>query len=117
MRVISLFAALSFALVLSCAASTQTGKTSSLRSDRHNTELGIIHPLYASVVPGNLADDRGFDSEREKECYTLRTYRMKRERPDSDVTERDGYSTCQRASKFGVKKAERAGETSSREPQ
>ncbi|MGH9510984.1 MAG: hypothetical protein ACRD2U_02490 [Terriglobales bacterium] len=38
-------------------------------------------------------------------CYTLRTYRMVREDQDSDVTRPDGYSTCQSASQFQVRRA------------
>jgi len=33
-------------------------------------------------------------------CYTLRTYRVARENPDSDSTRPAGYSTCQRATRF-----------------
>ena|ERR1700746_3001723 len=33
-------------------------------------------------------------------CYTLRTYRVARENPDSDSTRPAGYSTCQRAARF-----------------
>jgi hypothetical protein len=38
-------------------------------------------------------------------CYTMRSYLMAREARDSDVTWPAGYSTCQKASRFGVKDA------------
>jgi hypothetical protein len=41
----------------------------------------------------------------EKTCYTLRTYRVARETPDSDSTKPAGYSTCQRATRFQLKEA------------
>jgi hypothetical protein len=114
MRVISPLAALACALILSCIASAQTKEASLPISNARDAELGIIRPLDSSSAPGNLDDsNHRFDSERDKVCYMLRTYRMKRERPDSDATESAGSSTCQRASKFGVKKAEQSGKSSS----
>jgi hypothetical protein len=41
----------------------------------------------------------------EKTCYTIRTYRVARESPDSDSTRPAGYSTCQRATRFQLKEA------------
>jgi hypothetical protein len=38
-------------------------------------------------------------------CYTLRTYRVARENPQSDSTRPAGYSTCQRATRFQLKTA------------
>lgn len=39
-------------------------------------------------------------------CYSIRTYRMKRDDPQTDVTRPDGYSTCQPATRFAVKSVE-----------
>ena len=39
-------------------------------------------------------------------CYSLRTYRVTRDDPESDSTRLAGYSTCQPAAGFGVKDAE-----------
>jgi hypothetical protein len=50
----------------------------------------------------------------EKTCYTLRTYRVARETPDSDSTRPAGYSTCQRATRFQLKTAEYSREIGSR---
>jgi len=41
----------------------------------------------------------------EKTCYTIRSYRVARESPDSDSTRPAGYSTCQRATRFQLKEA------------
>ena len=37
-------------------------------------------------------------------CYKMRSYHMVRLDRDSDVTRQEGYSTCEPASRFGVKK-------------
>jgi hypothetical protein len=50
----------------------------------------------------------------EKTCYTLRTYRVSRETPDSDSTRPAGYSTCQRATRFQLKTAVDSREIGSR---
>jgi hypothetical protein len=112
MRVTSLLAVLACGTVSLITASAQTTKATSSKSDP--IEVGIIRPASVSDSADDLADlGRRFDSEQDKVCYMLRTYRMKRERPDSDATESAGSSTCQRASKFGVKKAEQPGKSSS----
>jgi len=66
-------------------------------------------------ISGNDADiSRSLDSraqhlltlqQDEKMCYTIRTYRVARESPDSDSTRPAGYSTCQRATRFHLKDA------------
>ena len=38
-------------------------------------------------------------------CYAMRSYRIKRDNPDSDVTSFAGYSTCQAATEFQAKSA------------
>jgi hypothetical protein len=38
-------------------------------------------------------------------CYYIRDYRMKRDDRHTDVTRPDGYSTCQPATRYGVKSA------------
>lgn len=38
-------------------------------------------------------------------CYTLRSYFMKRVHPDTDETHAVGYSKCQPASRYGLKRA------------
>jgi hypothetical protein len=39
-------------------------------------------------------------------CLSMRTYRMRRVRRDSDVTEPDGYTTCQPAAQYSVRNAD-----------
>jgi hypothetical protein len=58
--------------------------------------------------PKNLGRQRILTLEEdgnEPICYTLRTYRVARESPNSDSTKPAGYSTCQRASRFQLKTA------------
>jgi hypothetical protein len=43
--------------------------------------------------------------ESDLTCLTLRTYRVAREHPNSDVVRPAGYSTCQPSSRFQVKTA------------
>jgi hypothetical protein len=66
------------------------------------------------TISGNDADvSRALDSlqhiltlqQNEKTCYTIRTYRVARESPDSDSTRPAGYSTCQPATRFQLKEA------------
>jgi hypothetical protein len=43
--------------------------------------------------------------QNETTCYTLRTYRVARENPESDSTRPAGYSTCQPATRFQLRTA------------
>ena len=56
-------------------------------------------PLRRFLKPDNAQEDSA------STCYSIRSYRMKRDDPQTDVTRPDGYSTCQPASRFGVKSA------------
>ena len=47
-------------------------------------------------------------------CYTMHIFEMKRESRDSDITEPYRQWTCQRASKYGVKKVEEPDKAPSR---
>jgi hypothetical protein len=71
---------------------------------------------FAGLSPNELQPSQGFplrrflkpDTAQEdwaSTCYSIRSYRMKRDDPQTDVTRPDGYSTCQPASRFGVKSA------------
>jgi hypothetical protein len=58
------------------------------------------------MIPQDLTRQRVFTlEENQPVCYTLRTYRVARETPDSYSTRPAGYSTCQRASRFKFKTA------------
>ena len=53
-------------------------------------------------------DDDGFLlplGDQEPSCVFMRTYRVKREARDSDVTRPAGYTTCVPAGRFAVKRA------------
>jgi hypothetical protein len=43
--------------------------------------------------------------QNEATCYTLRTYRVTRDDPESDTTRPADYSTCQRAARFQLRTA------------
>jgi hypothetical protein len=53
------------------------------------------HFLKPDTVPEDLAAT----------CYSMRSYRVKRDDPQTDVTRPAGYSTCQPATRFAVKSA------------
>jgi hypothetical protein len=93
-----------------CVAGDQARPSSSSRFD---SAEGIVHPEDVALandpaalerLSRELARDR--DRDDDVTCYTVQSYQVKRQSRDSDVVEPVGYSTCQRASKFGVKKAD-----------
>jgi hypothetical protein len=67
----------------------------------------------AGIGPDSSASDRAdreyrrLDPSRDGDltCYTMDSYLVKRQSADSDVVEPSGHSSCQRASKYGVKAA------------
>ena len=70
---------------------------------------GIVRPDLSGLAASDGADreHRRLDSDRDGDvtCYTIESYLVKRQSRDSDVVEPAGHSTCQPASKYGVKKA------------
>jgi len=115
MRISFLLAALLCGLVSLCVASDQPRQVSSSRSD---SVYGIVHPddldqtSRDPAVRERLRRDAAEDDD--VTCYTVQSYRVKRQSPDSDAVDAVGYSTCQRASKYGVKKADESGKATSR---
>ena len=45
------------------------------------------------------------DEQNQNVCYTLRSYRVMRDDPQSDTTRAAGYSTCQPSTQYRVKTA------------
>jgi hypothetical protein len=45
-------------------------------------------------------------SQNDATCYSIRSYRVKRDDPESDSTRLVGYSTCQPSNRFQVKTAD-----------
>jgi hypothetical protein len=109
MRISFLLASLLCGLASLCLASDQPRKVSPSRFD---SVSGIVHPddlgqaLADRAVRERLRRDLAEDGD--VTCYTVQSYLVKRQSRDPDAVEAVGYSTCQRASKYGVK---RAGET------
>ncbi len=124
MRIFSLLVVLLCGLVSVCGASDPLRQSSSSptattsNSILFNDGAGIVRPDFSGLAVSDRGDrdDRGLDAARDGDltCYTIESYRVKRPSRDSDVTEPVGYSTCQRASKYGVKKADEPGKASSR---
>ena len=115
MRIFSLLVALLCGLVSVCVGLDPSQQNSSPRTAVHPsssellTTAGIIRPDF-DAASSDRSDRDGFrpDPARDEDltCYTIDSYRVKRQSRDSDVTEPVGHSTCQRASKFSVKSAE-----------
>jgi hypothetical protein len=124
MRIFGFLVVLLCGLVSVCAASDPLRQSSSppavATSDSvlFNDGAGIVRPDFSGLAVNDRADrdDRSLDPARDEDltCYTIESYRVKRRSRGSDVTEPVGYSTCQRASKYGVKKADELGKASSR---
>lgn len=97
-------------LVATCAAGDQASSSRSestagiLRPD--DVKLALSDPAVVERLRREVAQDDDVT------CYTVQSYRVKRQSPDSDVVEPVGYSTCLRASKYGVKKAVEPDKTS-----
>jgi len=70
---------------------------------RRNAPL-VIRPLDIRTLDSRAQHLLTLQQD-EKTCYTLRTYRVARETPDSDSTRPAGYSTCQPATRFQLKTA------------
>jgi len=64
-------------------------------------------PGEAQKSESNIAgkDPKGQD---DKLCYSMRSYRVKRENKDSDITRPAGYSTCQPAKRFQMRSTEQS---------
>ena len=52
-----------------------------------------------------LQPSSSFPPEPEQRCYSIRTYRVTRDDPQSDTTTPAGYSECEAASSFHLKAA------------
>jgi hypothetical protein len=120
MRNSALFAVLLCVLVSVCEASDQPRQFSSSQaavtsfdSDRFDSAAGIVHPDGSGLLTSDRADSdrRYFDPTRDRDvtCYTVQSYLVKRQSPGSDAVEPVGYSTCQQASRYSVKKTEGLG--------
>ena len=113
MRIQGLLAILFSGLVSICGASDSALQSSSPSANPFGADWSNPSAAHHDLMDLTTADQRyrGFDSARGEDmfCLTMRVFEMKRESPHSDVVEPDGQSTCQRASKYIVKKAEEYG--------
>jgi hypothetical protein len=73
---------------------TPTNPFSALSSDS-STNVVLGSPRKVEIV----------DAQGEITCLSMRTYRVKRDRPQSDATVPAGYSTCTPSKRFDVKSA------------
>jgi hypothetical protein len=122
MRRSGLLVVLLWGLVSVCGASDAARQSSfpsatSPSSDWLNAS-GIVRPDFSGMAASDRSDQDGrrVDPARDGDltCYTIQSYLVKRQSRDSDVIEPVGHSTCQRASRYGVKKVEEAGTAPSR---
>jgi hypothetical protein len=124
MRNSSILAVLLCVLVSVCGASDQPRQfpssqaaATSFDSNRFDSASGIVRPDSSGLLTSDREDSnrRYFDPARDRDltCYTVQSYLVKRQSPDSDAVEPVGYSTCQRASRYSVKKTEEPTKTPS----
>jgi len=119
MRNVGLLLVLLGGLVSICGASDSARQSASPVANAFSSNwlnaAGIVRPDFSMAGDRSDRDRRSFDSrDGELTCYTIHSYLVKRQSPDSDVTEPIGYSTCQRSSRYNVKKAEEPGTAPSR---
>jgi len=107
-----------FALTMGCAAAAaQSSPRQSFPSTTSASQplqpLTLPYAQASAVRAGELefafppgsrpqAPARG---PNDRTCYSIRSYRVARDHPDSDSTRPAAYSTCQPASRFQVKEA------------
>jgi hypothetical protein len=70
-------------------------KTDAGRMDEHDWTFKPWPQPHARVL-----------SQDDATCYSIRSYRVKRDDPESDSTRLVGYSTCQPSNRFQVKAAD-----------
>jgi hypothetical protein len=105
---------LTLLLLISVCAATAAAQSSPGNSSDSSQPASARNPETGTSENGSVAI-RPMDSrsqhiltlqQDEKTCYTLRTYRVARENPESDSTRPAGYSTCQRATRFQLRTAD-----------
>ncbi len=67
----------------------------------HPDGINQLHDIFPLEVRAHVLPLE----QREAACYSIRTYRVTRDDPESDSTRPAGYSTCQPAARFRVKDA------------
>jgi hypothetical protein len=67
---------------------------------------GTPAPETSQIIPAPGIYRKPLRSDRsEVVCYSIRSYRVTRDDPESDSTRPSGYSTCQPSDRFQVKDA------------
>jgi hypothetical protein len=124
MRRSGLLVVLLWGLVSVCGASDAARQSSfpsaaatSPSSDWFNAS-GIVRPDFSGMAASDRSDQDGRPVDPAPDgdltCYTIQSYLVKRQSRDSDVIEPVGHSTCQRASRYNVRKVEEPGTAPSR---
>jgi hypothetical protein len=84
-------------------------KSLSTPSQNGQNQIGTV-PLVWLVEPSpsspqKQVEEEPFPPEQTSTCFYIRTYRMKREDPQSDITTPAGYSECQPSAGLQLKDA------------
>jgi hypothetical protein len=90
---------LSFVTVMPFSWSQATQKATDDRADAQNSQAN------AGTYHFRIEPERTFSETPGVYCAYLRTYRVKREYPGSDVVRPAGYSECVPTQRFEVKRA------------
>jgi|SRR5579863_1500690 len=119
MRILGLLTILLCGPGLVCRAGAVEPQSSSSQSvSSFNSEL-ISPSAIASQDLAQVPADRHYsrsDAARDGDvtCFTMHTFLVKRESPDSDVIEPAGEATCLSGPRYSVRKVEESGKAPSR---
>lgn len=91
---------LPLALLIALCAATAVAQSPSDKSHDSSQLLPALKDSAVAPQPDSLTPHVLTLEQNQATCYTLRTYRVARENPDSDATRPAGYSTCRRAARF-----------------
>jgi hypothetical protein len=116
MRILGLLTILLCGLGLVCRAGAVEPQSSSSQSvSSFNSELISPSAITRSDLVRVPADRRWSDTGRDGNvtCFTMHTFLVKREGPDSDVTEPAGEATCLSGPRYNVRKVAEPGKAPS----
>ena len=118
MRILGLLIILLCGPGLVCRANAvEPPSSSSQRAvSSYNSELISPSAITRSDLVRVPADRRWSDTGRDGNvtCFTMHAFLVKRESPDSDVTEPAGEATCLSGPRYNVRKVEEPGKAPSR---
>jgi hypothetical protein len=97
-------------MILAAPADGTSNPMDHIRVDQYRVDQGSSDLLrdYSKSQPRARTLLLGMDGQPESDttCFTMRSYVVARDSPDSDSTHMTGYSTCQPTSRYRLKTTE-----------